>query len=77
METQLVKVSSHTDLSVGSHTGDNYDDLGRVSATGRFRSSWVVANTPAPIANMRRVTVRVEWDENTGTKAVVLTSVRN
>lgn len=70
MEELLLAYPSDPVLAVGSHGPNHYDDTGkRVASSGRYLAYWDV--TPSsPVEGMRRVNVRVQWTEATGSKKV-------
>lgn len=49
---------ANADLSVGRHPVSGYEDVGNSGAWKRY---YEVANMPAPLADLRKVTVVVRW----------------
>ncbi len=75
MEKLVLLFPDDARLSNGAHTGPRYDDIGNPEATGRYRTSWLVA-TGNPIAGARSVVVTVTWNEATGTHTTTLKTIR-
>ena len=77
MEELLLLQSSDANISAGGPAHERFYDLdGNVDPSGRFRAVWVVT-ADSPVAGMREIVLRVEWQERNGhTRSLFVSTVR-
>lgn len=80
LESLLIRSVGDPDLAGGTHpaTALQFDDEGApvTSGSGTYSIDWSVTAGPAAAPSMRRVAVRVRWNEFVGEQSFSLTTLR-
>jgi len=76
MEKLLLLFADDARLANGSHTGLRYDDIGNLSATGIYQTTWQIT-TSSPVPGARTVVVTVTWTEAGRTRTTSMRTIRS